>query len=104
MSCNVQVRDLYTLFLLGESFFPCLQVPPTVEWTQMNPNEPNPYPLYWTYAQVAAATGLHRSSIKRAVARGDLVPLRVGLRNTRFRPEDVKNWIEKKNPTPSENT
>ncbi len=47
-----------------------------------------------TVAEVAAEWGVHRNTIHRLVARGDLRAVRVG-RRLRFRPEDVRAYLER---------
>jgi excisionase family DNA binding protein len=42
---------------------------------------PDPQPDYLTPAQVAALTGLHLSTIKREIARGNLVRVKIGGSN-----------------------
>ena len=47
-----------------------------------------------TYREVAAQTGLHRSTIHRAVRAGRFpAPIRKGARTVAFLASEVRNWI-----------
>ena len=45
---------------------------------------------------VIALAGSSASSLARAVKRGELVPIRMGTRCTRFRAGDVTDWLRAK--------
>lgn len=52
-----------------------------------------------TIGDVAAAARLSERTVKRAIASGELLALRIG-RSTRVRPADYTEWIEsKRRPT-----
>ena len=45
---------------------------------------------------VSAITGLSAPSLYRIAKRGELVPIRMGTRCTRFRAGDVTDWLRSK--------
>lgn len=47
---------------------------------------------------VIALAGSSASSLARAVKRGELVPIRMGIRCTRYRAGDVTEWLRGKVP------
>jgi len=47
-----------------------------------------------TVAEVAAMCQVHRKTVVRAIARGELRALRLGIRGAyRLREEDVEDWL-----------
>jgi excisionase family DNA binding protein len=52
-----------------------------------------------TAFEVAEYLGCHEETVRRAYLRGLLVSQRFGVRNRRFRPADVADWIQRGAPT-----
>lgn len=52
-----------------------------------------------TAAEVAAFVGCHEESVRRAYLSGQLKRQRFGVRNWRFHPTDVLDWIRRGAPT-----
>jgi len=52
-----------------------------------------------TAFEVAEFVGCHEETVRRAYLRGLLVSQRFGVRNRRFRPADVLDWIRRGAPT-----
>ena len=52
-----------------------------------------------TAFEVAEFVGCHEETVRRAYLRGLLVSQRFGVRNRRFHPRDVLDWIQRGAPT-----
>jgi excisionase family DNA binding protein len=52
-----------------------------------------------TVFEVAQFVGCHEETVRRAYLRGLLVSQRFGVRNRRFNPRDVRDWIARGAPT-----
>lgn len=52
-----------------------------------------------TTFEVATFVGCHEESVRRAYLRGLLTSQRFGVRNRRFHPADVLDWIARGAPT-----
>jgi excisionase family DNA binding protein len=52
-----------------------------------------------TAFEVAEFVGCHEETVRRAYLRGLLVSQRLGVRNRRFHPRDVLDWIRRGAPT-----
>jgi excisionase family DNA binding protein len=52
-----------------------------------------------TAFEVAEFVGCHEETVRRAYLRGLLVSQRFGVRNRRFHPRDVQDWIGRGAPT-----
>jgi excisionase family DNA binding protein len=52
-----------------------------------------------TALEVAQFVGCHEETVRRAYSRGVLVSQRFGVRNRRFHPRDVSDWIQRGAPT-----
>lgn len=50
--------------------------------------------LLLTYADVERVTAMSRRTLERAVAAGHLVAVNVGGRAVRFRPDDVRRYVD----------
>lgn len=53
-------------------------------------------PLLLTVDEVGNTLALSRATVYRLIEAGELVPIHVGPRSPRFRPEDVEAFVERK--------